>query len=162
MIHKKCIHAVRTFNFQRTILSACDARADEWADTVRGRINFARDLPAADAIYHKQCSSNFPTHRQIPSKYRGSADSEPPRKGRKVDASREEAFLLAIEDLVSGNDDEQSIVVDLVDRMSQLCPDVKAYNVKYVKQKLVSYFGDELVISNCLLSYITLYYSLKR
>ena len=112
------VYPVRTFNFQRTILSACDARADKWAETVRGRINFARDLPAADTIYHKQCSSNFQTHRQILSKYRDSADSEPPRKGRKVDASREEAFLLAIEDLVSGNDDEQTTVVDLVDRMS--------------------------------------------
>jgi hypothetical protein len=39
-------------------------------------------------------------------------------------------------------------VVDLVDRMSQLCPDVEAYSVKYMKQKLMSYFGDELVISN--------------
>ena len=131
-----------------TILPACDARADEWADTFRGRINFARDLPAADAKYHKQCSSNFQTHRQILSKYRDSADSEPPRKGRKVDASRKEAFSLAIEDLVSGYDDEQTTVVDLVDRMSHLCPDVEAYSVKYMKQKLISYFGDELVISN--------------
>jgi len=39
-------------------------------------------------------------------------------------------------------------VVDLVDRMSQLCPDVEVYSVKYMKQKLISYFGDELVISN--------------
>jgi len=55
----EAVYPVRAFNFQRTILSACDARADEWADTVRGRINFARDLPACDAKYHKQCSSNF-------------------------------------------------------------------------------------------------------
>jgi len=142
------VYPVRTFNFQKTILSACDARADEWADTVRGRVNFARDLPNADAIYHKQCSSNFQTHRQIFSKYRDSADSEPPRKGRKVDASREEAFLLAIEDLISGSADEQTTVIDAVDRMSQLCPGVEAYSVKYMKQKLISYFVDELVISN--------------
>jgi len=116
------VYPVRTFNFQRTILSACDARADEWADTVRGRINFAHDLPACDAKYHKQCSSYF----QILSKYRDSAGSEPPRKGRKVDASRQEAFLLATEDIVSGNDDEQTTGVDLVDRMSQLCHDVEA------------------------------------
>ena len=120
------VYPVRTFNFQRTILSACDARADEWADTVRGRMNFARDLPACDAKYHKQCSSYFQIHRQILSKYRDSAGSEPPRKGRKVDASRQEAFLLATEDIVSGNDDEQTTGVDLVDRMSQLCHDVEA------------------------------------
>jgi len=136
------VYPVRTFNFQRTILFACDVRANEWADTIRGRINSARDLPACNTKYHKQCSSNFQTHRQIPSKYRDSTGSEPPRKGRKVDASREEAFLLAIEDLVSGNDDEQNTVVDLVDRMSQLCPDVEAYSVKYMKQKLISYLGD--------------------
>lgn len=92
---------------------------------LEAELKVSRDLPAADAIYHKQCSSNFQTHRQIPYKYRDSADSEPPGKGRKVDASREEAFLLAIEDLVSGNDDEQTTVVDLVARMSQLCPDVE-------------------------------------
>jgi predicted nucleic acid-binding Zn ribbon protein len=108
------VYPVRTFNFQRTILSACDARGDEWAETVRDRINFARDLPAADAIYHKQCSSNFHIHRRIPSKYCDSENSEPPRKGRKIDASREEAFLLAIEDLVCGNDDEQTTVVDFL------------------------------------------------
>ena len=117
----------------KEILSACDARADEWADTVRGRINFARNLSAADTIYHKQCSSNFQTHRQIPSKYCDSGDSEPTRRGHKVAASREEAFLLAIGDhLVSGNDDAQTTVVDLVDRMSQLCPDVEVYSVKYM------------------------------
>ena len=141
-------YPVRTFSFQRTILSACEARADEWGDTVRCRINCARDLPAADAIYHKQCSSNFQTHKHIPSKYCDSVDKEPPRKGRKVDDSRQEAFLLAIEDLICGNDDEQTTVVDLVDRMSQLCPGVEAYSVKYMKQKLISYFGDALVIGN--------------
>jgi len=47
----EAVYPIRTFNFQRTILSACDDSADEWADILRGRINFARDLPAADAKY---------------------------------------------------------------------------------------------------------------
>ena len=129
---------MRTVDYQKTILSSCDARGDDWANTVRGRVVFASDLPAAEAVYHKQCSSNFQTHRQIPYKYRVSEDCEPLRKGRKVDVSREEAFLLAVEDLVCGNDDEQTTVVDLVDKMSQMCPDVEAYSVKYMKQKLQS------------------------
>lgn len=32
------------------------------------RVEFARDLPAADAIYHKVCSENFRTGR-IPARY---------------------------------------------------------------------------------------------
>ena len=37
---------------------------------------------------------------------------------------------------------------NLVDRMSKLCPNVKAYSIKYMKQELTAYFGNELVIGN--------------
>ena len=39
---------------------------DEWAKSVQGRINAVIDLHAADAVYHRQCSVNFRTLRDIP------------------------------------------------------------------------------------------------
>ncbi|KAL8604332.1 hypothetical protein ACOMHN_028095 [Nucella lapillus] len=39
---------------------------DKWAEAVLARIKSVNDLPAADALYHKQCSVNFRTTRGIP------------------------------------------------------------------------------------------------
>ncbi|VDI27017.1 Hypothetical predicted protein, partial [Mytilus galloprovincialis] len=60
------VHAVRTTEFQKSIEQICDERNDEWAIRIKGRIAFARDLHAADAVYHKVCSINFRTHKGIP------------------------------------------------------------------------------------------------
>ena len=58
---------VRSGTVQNEILSACDSRGDEWADTVRGRMEYvARDLHTADPVYHQTCSVNFRTGKQIP------------------------------------------------------------------------------------------------
>ena len=60
------VHAVRTTEFQQSIEQICNERNDDWAVTVKGRIEFARDLHAADAVYHKVCSINFRTNKGIP------------------------------------------------------------------------------------------------
>ena len=52
---------VRTADFQRSIAEAYALRHDEWAQTVKRRLEYARDLHAADAVYHNQCSVNFRT-----------------------------------------------------------------------------------------------------
>ena len=51
-----------------TVLLACDERgiADEWAEIMRGRIESVQDLPAADAVYHGACNTNFRTNRNVP------------------------------------------------------------------------------------------------
>ena len=36
---------------------------------IRGRIEFAQDLHAADTIYHQVCSINFRTGKQLPSTF---------------------------------------------------------------------------------------------
>jgi len=41
--------SVRTMDFQKTIMQVCKERNDLWSDTVRGRIEYAQDLHAADA-----------------------------------------------------------------------------------------------------------------
>ena len=55
------VYPVRSDDFQENIVQACHFRKDEWSDTVFGRISSVHDLYAAGAIYHKQCSSMFPT-----------------------------------------------------------------------------------------------------
>ena len=47
------VHPVQTLDFQTTISKLCLQHGDEWADIVKGRLEFVFDLPAADAVYHQ-------------------------------------------------------------------------------------------------------------
>ena len=47
------VFPVRTSDFQATVMQVCTERNDTGAHTIRGRIEFAQDLHAADAIYHQ-------------------------------------------------------------------------------------------------------------
>ncbi len=45
--------SVKTDTLAESILECCDNRADQWAFTVKGRIEYyGRDLHAADCVYH--------------------------------------------------------------------------------------------------------------
>lgn len=59
----------RTVETRDTILAVCRERGDSWADAVQARILHVHDLHAADAIYHRACSTNFRTKKQIPAVY---------------------------------------------------------------------------------------------
>ena len=65
---------MKTDVFPRTVLSHCEERSDDWSFTVKGSIEyFAKDLHAAEcmpSIYHKQCSVNFRSGRDIPEQFR--------------------------------------------------------------------------------------------
>ena len=43
---------VRTKDFQSNIEDICRQRNDTWSVIVLGRLEYARDLHAADAVYH--------------------------------------------------------------------------------------------------------------
>lgn len=73
---------VKTTDFQTSIGSKCQKRNDEWGNEVMGRIEYARDLHAKDAIYHQQCSVNFRTGKKKPLKFAG---VEPPKRAKKDD-----------------------------------------------------------------------------
>ena len=60
---------VMTLETQETVLSKCNARRDTWAEVVKARILYVHDLPAAEAVYHKICNSNFRTDKQVPASY---------------------------------------------------------------------------------------------
>ena len=56
---------VRTKDFEYKIQQVCRVRNDEWAETVRRRLEFVQDLHAADAVYHQACSVNFRTKNRL-------------------------------------------------------------------------------------------------
>ena len=140
-------YPVRTWDFQRSIIKACDQRPsnDPWSQKVRGRLASCIDLPAADSIYHTVCSVNFRTGKRIPHRYTSDTDTPPTTLGRKKDVQREEAFLQVIANLQE-NDDEQTTVTDLVNEMSKLCQD--PYSSTYMRVKLYEHFGEQVVIMN--------------
>ena len=46
------VFPVRTDDFQQTVEQICKERNDRWALDILSRIEYARDLHAADAVYH--------------------------------------------------------------------------------------------------------------
>ena len=65
----RSVYRVTLLDVQDVVRRVCEERADDWAEEVRARILQVHDLPAADAIYHQSCSSNFRTKKQIPSTF---------------------------------------------------------------------------------------------
>ena len=55
-----------TWNCQNSMLNACNFRQDESADVVKSRCDFARNLPAVDAVYHNQCNIDFRLGKHTP------------------------------------------------------------------------------------------------
>ena len=65
------VFTVKTVEVRDTILGVCRERGDVWANAVwanavQARILHVHDLHAADAVYHKVCSVNFRTKKQVP------------------------------------------------------------------------------------------------
>ena len=64
-----------------SILKACANRDDPWILTVKSRVEyFAKDLHAAECLYHHVCDSNFRSERGVPKQY----DLEPSAKRMKA------------------------------------------------------------------------------
>jgi len=81
--------SVGTMNMFHNIKAVCKNRNDDWALQVSGRIESCNDLFAVDAVYHKQCHSNFLTGRRCPVQHTDAPDIRP---SRPVDDKKMEAF----------------------------------------------------------------------
>ena len=144
----------RTFDLRETILQACERYHSEWVNTVKPRVLFISDLLAADVVYHKQCAVNFNTGKQMPQIFasRQSEDPTVPKyrklSGRPKDEVRNEAFL-QVTRYLEDNDDEQTTVNDLIDRMRSFIAEenCEAYSFPYMKKQLLKYFGDRIIIT---------------
>jgi hypothetical protein len=113
---------------------------------VRARIEQVHDLPAADALYHQTCSSNFRTGKDIPEEFQVLPSSDKKRKiGRPEDKEASDAFLQVMT-FLRNNDDEQVTMKQLQDQMVSICGD-KAYSITYLKQKIINHFGEDAIIT---------------
>ena len=138
---------VRTKEVQDFVHEVCLECNDDWALKVLARLEFARDLHAADAIYHQQCSVNFQTKKQIPQSF-DEGHCAPKRKGKPQDLAQSDAFL-KVAKFLEDNDDEQITVGKVTDKMNEyLEADNESgdwhgpYTVKHMKRMLIERFGE--------------------
>ncbi|KAK7100120.1 hypothetical protein V1264_023115 [Littorina saxatilis] len=143
------VYFVRSSSFQLKLLQACQERGvgDKWAEIVQGRLEFAPDLHAADAVYHNQCNVNFRTKKNVPISFNSHPDTlaKETTKGRPEDPTRTEAFLRVISYL-EDNETEQVTVGDLCKKMGQYCDE--PFSEKHMKRKLDQHFGKTIIITS--------------
>ena len=108
---------VKTDAFVESVLESCDNRSDEWAFTVKGRIEFyGCDLHAAESIYHQICSVNFCTGKPLPLQFQNVPEAKRRKSGRPKNEDQEQAFMKVCSYL-ENNDEEQLTVTHLYDKM---------------------------------------------
>lgn len=138
------VYPVRTLDFERTIFQVCSQRCDEWADIVRSRLEFVSDLPAADAVYHQNCSLCFRSRKRPPQFTQSHQGNKQVKLGRPKDERKAEAFEKVATYLVQ-NENEQITVNDLIIKMKEFTDD--AYSHPTMKQELQNYFGEQLIVT---------------
>ena len=147
--HKKRgtdVYFIRTLPILLSIKEVCKSRNDEWGNEVLGRIEYAQDLPAVEARYHQTCSSNFRSGYYIPNKYtQVPTESKKVKVDRSANVRHEDAFIEVIQ-YFEDNQNEQVTLTDLVEKMKEITGD-EAYSTVYMKKKLLTHFGDSVIIS---------------
>ena len=138
---------VRTVETKDTILAICHERGDDWANAVQARILHVHNLHAADAVYHRVCSVNFCTMKQVPviHDHKGNT-SKKLKVGRPPEKQQVDAFL-EVARFLKENDDKQITIHDLIQSMEENLGESKlsAYSYPYMKQKLTEHFGDKII-----------------
>ena len=109
------VASVRTIKTKDTILAICQERGDSWANAVQGRLLHVHDLCAADAVYHRACSTNFRTMKQLPAIHEQELDraTKKVKLGRPLEKERAKAFVDVCKYLEK-NDNEQITIDDLI------------------------------------------------
>ena len=124
-------YPVRSLIFQETIRDVCLWRNDSWGISVLSRIECIIDLPAADAVYHITCNTNFRTGKNIPLKYSGSSKRR--ILGRPVDEERKDAFMQVV-DWFENAEDERITLESMVKKMDEVS-NGNSYSTKYFRKK---------------------------
>ena len=137
--------SVRTVETRDTILGVCQKMGDDWGNVVQARITQVHDLPAADAVYHAVCSTNFRTMKQIPASHDQSS-SKRVKVGRPPEEQRMNAFL-EVAKFLEENDDEQISIQDLIQRMDKNLANTEfsAYSYHHMQEKLKEHFGNKII-----------------
>ena len=137
-----------SWNSEKLFKDACEicGEKDGWAMEVKGKMAYVGDLPAADAIYHKQCSNNFKNGKSLPRKFNTSNVQKDISLGRPKDVKRYKGFQLVMNDFYE-NDDETVTINELRERMSAICEPCSYSEMKKklngIDEILISDFGGE-------------------
>ena len=108
---------VEFHEFATSILACCDLRRDEWAFTVKAKIEFYNeDLPAAGCVYHRSCSTNFRNKKRIPVKYRDNSEKD---KGRRPENQVQYEAFREVCDILELITEEQLSISELVATMDE-------------------------------------------
>ena len=87
-------------------LAICHERGDDWANAVQARILYVHNLHAVDAVYHRVCSVNFRTMKQVPVIHDHNGNTSKKLKvGRPPEKQQVDAFL-EVARFLKENDDE--------------------------------------------------------
>ena len=113
------------------------------------RIEYSQDLPAFDIVYHRQCSTNFRTFKQIPETYRDVREDDnpnPSKCGRPSDTYTEITFL-QVTCYLEENDEEQMTINDLINKMNDYLNGTcfEPYSFLYMKKRLIDQFKDRII-----------------
>ena len=135
-----------TLPLRTRVLQMCDERKDHWADQVQSRIESCIDLVAVEAIYHRQCFSNFSTGRQQPM-----FSSELPSSlaaGRPEDEKKKETFHQLCDWLENRTDSYLLSIEELHSQMLQSGRNEdQVYSVKNLKWQLMKHYGEHLTFA---------------
>ena len=141
------VFQVKTVETRDTILAVCWERGNAWAGAVQARMLRVHDLHAADAVYHRVCSSKFCTMKEIPAVHEHEVDlSKKAKIGRPQKKERIDAFLEVVR-FFEENDDEQITINDLIQHMeiNLAGSQHSAYSYPHMQQKLMEHFGDRII-----------------
>ena len=152
--HKHCkrstsrISYVLMLDFKETLLTHCAKRQDDWEDAVRSRLKAIHDLPAEEALYHRDCYSHFSDGRSIPSTMQGGGPYKKVKRGRPKYSTKVAAFDTVVTYLEE-NDDE-TITLDqrhaIMKERSGLSDD-DVYTHKQLQHELERHFGSRVTIT---------------
>ena len=126
-----------------TIGKVCKQRNDHWSKDLLGRLSQVIDLPAADAIYHQVCSSNFRTGNNIPLRFSENEDS--PCKKIKKSPNRCSVDVIEAFNSVTSFIEENEGMMLTVNVLRQIMEDIcgdRAYTNTHMKNKLLHHFVD--------------------
>lgn len=129
---------------QDTLTEVCSKREDVQAMDVNARIEFAGDLRAVEAKYHRTCMQEFMSYTTV-----ALSDAVPKENVRNLNTLNATAF----QDLCnwfkeSEQQDRQFTLVDLKTQLDSYLPvDVPSYSTRHIKRRLLERFGDDLTVS---------------
>ena len=139
---------VHTHDFVKAITNCAAQRCDEWSYRVKGKVEyFSSDLHAADAVYHRSCSTNFRVGKKIPLQYT-SENIEKQKSGRPENVIQQNAFIATC-CFFENNDEGQLALSDLIGKMEDFLKDTEysAYDRRHMKRKFLDFYGQDIIIS---------------